>query len=568
MQEKTDTDATTGSKDHLTQITSVTSTTPSSTTTKPPLSKEGDLDSSTALASLPTTSNNSSSDDDDGGGDEALAFLTNHPRRREIFAEARAMLEDDATRAALVRKIDWNIAPLLCCVYFLQFLDKNTISYTSVMGMRQDTHMKGQQYNDISMLFYASYLVFEFPTQYLAQRLNRVSLYMGINIMLWGTVLACHAAATSFGALAVLRTLLGVFEACVPPLLVLIVAMWYRKEEQGRRISWFYVCNSVTKIFGGLVAYGISYVQGALATWRIFFLAIGLATVATGWAVAVWMPDSPVQARRFRDAEKVAVLLRIRDNQSGTQNKHLKKDQVREAFTDVRVWLICLSMMLIAIPNGGIANFNNILLTTFGYTPRQALLLDAPVGLLSGIFILTLGHLSDKLNDRSTISILCLLPTIAAGFLMFFLVDPQTGHPLSKPLLLLASLLSGSYNASFMVLLAWSASNIGGHSKKVTVNALALVCLSLGSMLGTQTFRASQKPIYQAGKLSIVVCLLADCVVLCVLRWCNARLNRRNEKVRRELGVVEGGVQERREVERVAWSDLGDRQNVFFRYTK
>lgn len=49
---------------------------------------------------------------------------------------------------------------------------------------------------------------------------------------------------------------------------------------------------------------------------------------------------------------------------SGTQNKHLKKDQVREAFTDVRVWLICLSMMLIAIPNGGIANFNNILLTT------------------------------------------------------------------------------------------------------------------------------------------------------------------------------------------------------------
>ncbi|KAK8173094.1 MFS transporter [Phyllosticta citrichinensis] len=520
------------------------------------------------------TTQTTPSDNDSDDGDEALAFLTNHPRRREIFAEARAILDDDAARAALVRKIDWNIAPLLCCVYFLQFLDKNTISYTSVMGMRQDTHMKGQQYNTISMLFYASYMLFEFPTQYLAQRFNRVSLYMGVNIMLWGIVLGSHAAATSFGALAVLRTLLGVFEACIPPLLVLIVAMWYRKEEQGRRISWFYVCNSVTKIFGGLVAYGISYVQGAMATWRIFFLAIGLATVATGWAVCVWLPDSPVQARRFRDAEKVAVLLRIRDNQSGTQNKHLKRDQVVEAFADVRVWLMCLSMMLIAIPNGGIANFNNILLTTLcaslplGYSNREALAFDAPTGLISGIFILALGHLSDRHNNRSTITILCLLPTIAAGFLMYYLVDPSTGHPRSKPLLLLASLLSGSYNASFMILLAWSASNVAGHSKKVTVNALALVCLSLGSILGTQTFRAAQKPVYAAGKLTIIVCLLADCVVLAALQWCNGRRNRRNEKVRRELGVVEGGPEWRREVERVAWGDVSDGRNVFFRYTR
>ncbi|KAK7545229.1 major facilitator superfamily domain-containing protein [Phyllosticta paracitricarpa] len=560
MQEKTTT--TTATTDDSTHITSVASTTTTTIVTPPcPL-----LTKETPLDAAFSTSASSNSEDDDG--DEALAFLTTHPRRREIFAEARAILDDDAARAALVRKIDWNIAPLLCCVYFLQFLDKNTISYTSVMGMRHDTHMKGQQYNDVGMLFYASYLVFEFPTQYLAQRLNRVSLYMGINIMLWGIVLGCHAAATSFGALAVLRTLLGVFEACIPPLLVLIVAMWYRKEEQGRRISWFYVCNSVTKIFGGLVAYGISYVQGAMATWRIFFLAIGLATVATGWAVCVRLPDSPVQARRFRDAEKVAVLLRIRDNQSGTQNKHLKRDQVVEAFTDVRVWLMCLSMMLTAIPNGGIANFNNILLTTFGYTNREALAFDAPIGFISGIFILTLGYLSDRYNNRSTISILCLLPTIAGGFLMFYLVDPSTGHPRSKPLLLLASLLSGSYNASFMVLLAWSASNVAGHSKKVTVNALALVCLSLGSILGTQTFRADQKPVYAAGKLSIVVCLMVDCVVLGVLQWCNGRLNRRNERVRRELGFREGGEEWRREVERVAWGDVSDGKNVFFRYTR
>lgn len=58
--------------------------------------------------------------------------------------------------------------------------------------------------------------------------------------MLWGVVLCCHAACTSFAGLAVCRTLLGVFESCVAPILVLIIAMWYKKEEQGRRVSFFY----------------------------------------------------------------------------------------------------------------------------------------------------------------------------------------------------------------------------------------------------------------------------------------------------------------------------------------
>lgn len=29
----------------------------------------------------------------------------------------------------------------------------------------------------------------------------------------------------------------------VAPILILIIAMWYKKNEQGRRVSWFYVCN-------------------------------------------------------------------------------------------------------------------------------------------------------------------------------------------------------------------------------------------------------------------------------------------------------------------------------------
>lgn len=86
--------------------------------------------------------------------DEALSFLENHPRSLEIAEAGSAILEDPAQLKKLLRKIDFTIAPLLAAVYFLQFLDKTTLSYTAVMGIRTDTHLKGQDYSDLSMLFY------------------------------------------------------------------------------------------------------------------------------------------------------------------------------------------------------------------------------------------------------------------------------------------------------------------------------------------------------------------------------------------------------------------------------
>lgn len=86
--------------------------------------------------------------------DEALGFLENHPRALEIAEEGNAILDDPRRLKKLIRKIDLTIAPLLASVYFLQFLDKTTLSYTAVMGIRTDTHLKGQDYSNVSMLFY------------------------------------------------------------------------------------------------------------------------------------------------------------------------------------------------------------------------------------------------------------------------------------------------------------------------------------------------------------------------------------------------------------------------------
>ena len=181
------------------------------------------------------------------------------------------------------------------------------------------------------LTIHSGFLAAEFPTQYLAQHISRLGVYLGANIMMWGLVLGFHAACHDFAGLSIVRTLLGVFESwyelsfvhirlqltfsSVAPILVLIIAMWYKKEEQGRRVSWFYVCNSLTQIFGGFTAYGVSFAHTKFASWRIFYIAIGGLTMVVGLLVCLYLPDSPVKAKRFTDAEKVAVLMRVKGNQ-------------------------------------------------------------------------------------------------------------------------------------------------------------------------------------------------------------------------------------------------------------
>ncbi|MCJ1407770.1 hypothetical protein MMC19_001841 [Ptychographa xylographoides] len=520
--------------------------------------------------------------------DEALTFLENHPRAAEIAEEGQAILEDPVQLKKLIRKIDFTIAPLLAAVYFLQFLDKTTLSYTAVMGIRTDTHLVGQDYSNLSMLFYVGFLAAEFPTQYLAQHLSRLGLYLGVNIMIWGLILGFHAACTTYAGLAICRTLLGIFESCVAPILVLIIAMWYRKMEQGRRVSWFYVCNSLTQIFGGFLAYGVTFAQTKFASWRIFYIAIGAMTMVVGLLVALYLPDSPVKAKRFTDAEKVAVLMRVKDNQrygfslllpilrllsnnfqriladittSGTQNARVKKEQVLETFRDVRVWLVCLATMLSSIPNGGLSNFSSILLTTFGYTSQQALILNTPSGLVGAVCVLAVGWLSDKWNDRSLVMLICITPTILGAALMIGL-DPN-GIPANKAGLLAASFLTGTFGAAFMLLLAWNASNIAGHSKKVTTNALTLVAFCVGNILGTQTFQATQAPGYLSGKISIVATLSALIFVIIALRLYNDHLNKQNRKTLAAMSEAEKTEMR----EKMAFADQTDRQNPFFVYT-
>jgi hypothetical protein len=47
----------------------------------------------------------------------------------------------------VLRKIDLRIIPILFVTYMLQYLDKNSINFSSVYGLQKGTHLVGQDYS-------------------------------------------------------------------------------------------------------------------------------------------------------------------------------------------------------------------------------------------------------------------------------------------------------------------------------------------------------------------------------------------------------------------------------------
>lgn len=85
----------------------------------------------------------------------------------------------------ILRKIDRYLLPLMWFCYGIQQTDKTATGTQAIFGLREDTHLHGQQFSWLTTIFYITYLCGEFPSNFLLQRwaLGRtLSIYM----LCWG----------------------------------------------------------------------------------------------------------------------------------------------------------------------------------------------------------------------------------------------------------------------------------------------------------------------------------------------------------------------------------------------
>ncbi|KAI9035728.1 MFS general substrate transporter [Aspergillus affinis] len=489
-----------------------------------------------------------------GGGDTALALFSDPSQPYEPLSTQEAKKLD--------RKIDWVILPYISVAYAFFYIDKTTLSYAAIFGIQEDLNLHGTQYSWLSSVFYFGFLVWAIPTNLALQRFP-VARYLGANIFAWGALLMAQAAARNFIQLAVLRALSGAAEACADPAFLLITSMWYTRKEQPLKIGLWYTANGFGVALGGLLGYGIGQIKGALPSWKYEFLIIGALCCAWGIVMYVFLPDSPVSAKGFSLAEKRTVVERLREDQTGVENKNFKGYQVLEAFMDYKLYLQFLISLMQSLVNGGISNFGTIIIKGFGFSTLGTTLMQIPYGAIIAISILLCIYLNRILppNNRCLLLVAFLLPNVAGAFgLRYVPQDNRAGR-------LICYYLTAPINASFVLLLSLQTANTAGHTKKVINSACLFLGYCVGNIAGPFFYKSEQSPTYILGIWSMIVSHLLEIVVVFVLRFLLARENKERDKLQGIDGVnvLERELHEQ-DVDASAFGDLTDKENLNFRY--
>ncbi|CAK7221251.1 hypothetical protein SEUCBS140593_004508 [Sporothrix eucalyptigena] len=473
------------------------------------------------------------------------AVAVNSQRDNALYREALARYPTDDSidpveEKKLLRKLDRRVLWILGVCYFFYYVDKTTLSYGAIFGIKKDLNLVGDQYSWLSSVFYFGWLVWSIPSNLLLQR-SPPGYYLALNIFLWGVFLMVQAAVNSFASLAVLRVISGAFEAIADPAFMLFTSMFYTKAEQPWRISVWYLWNGLGVAGGGLLGYGIGQIKGSLASWRFEFIIVG--ALCAGWGIALFflLPNSPGQFRGFTHDETLLMIARMRRNST---------------------WLFFILGFVSAVPNGGISNFSTLVIQGLGFDTLHTALLGIPQGATVVIWIL-LGALANHHmppNSRTLVCAAFMLPTIA-GALGFLLApnDAYVGR-------LICFYLTGSYQASFVICLSLVTSNTGGQSKKMIVSGIIWLGSCVGSISSPFFYKTNQAPNYPLGIGSLLVANIIEFVLFFVFRYSFMYENKRKERQRTALQAAGAGAVTTPGLNDTAFSDLTDKENPNFVY--
>ncbi|RFU30475.1 hypothetical protein B7463_g5877, partial [Scytalidium lignicola] len=465
--------------------------------------------------------------------DKALALLATH---HVVFdpnsPEARRVL----------RKIDWRVMPLVFRVYLLQLMDKNALSFAAIMGVQKDTHLTADQYSWLGSMVYFGYLGGDIPAAYLMQRVP-LAKYLSVMCMLWGIVVAMHAVCPNFASLAAVRLLLGFIEVCTTPAVMYITSSWYMKNEQITRVGLWYTTSGWAAVFGGFFAWAIYHANSF--RWQGLFVFYGALTFCLGVIMFFFLAASPTEAKWLTEDEKVIALERVRDNKTGTEVWKFSWAQLKEAFLDIRLYMMFLLLVSTGLPNGGVTAFGTFtsqrpsIIAGFGFSTEQTTLLNMGSGSsqVAGTFV---AMFIAKYTNRTIAGIYTLILACVDCAMML-------GIPSSN---------NGARYGGYILTMQCS-----GTTKKIAFGAAYQLGYAVGNIIGPQTYRSNQAPNYYTAKYTMLAFLIFTAILIAIYGMIHKIWNTRRDK--RDAIQPEGTILH---FENEEFADITDFKMRSFRY--
>lgn len=251
---------------------------------------------------------------------------------------------------------------------------------------------------------------------------------------------------------------------------------------------------------------------------------------------------------------------RVRDNQTGIKHQKILPYQIREALLEPRVWFIAGQQLSIGIINSSIANFMSALFRGFGYTSVESVKWQLPNGAFQLVCTVAAGYTVSKVKNASILTILVVhIPSLAG------IIGVATIHLEHRLALTACCWLLNVVGAA--IILNWSiiASNVAGHTKRMTVNGLNFVCYASGNIIGPFMFTPEEAPRYMTAIRALIGVYASSMFFTALIGACmwlsNRNRNRQHESV--AIDAQEGIAEDAPEA---GFQDRTDKELRSFRY--
>ncbi|CAG8972961.1 hypothetical protein HYALB_00008321 [Hymenoscyphus albidus] len=440
----------------------------------------------------------------------------------------------------VLRKIDMRVLPLMLGAYFLQQLDKSSLSSTSIFDIQKAAGLHGRQYSWLGSVLYIAQLVMQPLGAILLVKLPTGKL-ISTAIFFWGVTMCGMAGCKNFQQLLATRFLLGAFESLIGPSLVAVTQMWWRRSEQTNRTSAWNAMNGFTVVFGSLSTYGLGHIKSdTLHSYQIIFLYCGGLTLVFSVISFIFFPDSPMEAKFWKEGERDIAIERLRANQMGIVSRKWRWDHVWEAVLDPKTWCWFCLCMTISIPSGGIGTFGPLIVQSFGFDQFETILFNFPIGFLNIVAILGGGWLATRIKSKGVVISILATPCIV-GAAMLLTLHRGKG---SKGPLLVAYYFTSFLSGITPLVYSWHVQNTAGDTKrKVTTgksefnnSGIVFVGMCAGNIIGPLLYSVEDKPYYRKGLISnLIMFALLEVLVVLIMLYLNF-LNIKHSHMRTAVG--------------------------------
>ncbi|TVY81581.1 putative transporter [Lachnellula suecica] len=455
---------------------------------------------------------------------------------RHLFDPELTWTEEEEKK--LVRRLDWRVCLWACVMFFALQVDRGNLVQAVSDNMLNDLRLNTNDYNFGNTIFLFSFLLAELPSQLLSKKMGP-DRWIPMQITLWSIVAMSQSTITNKSGFYATRSILGLLEGGFIADIVLWLSYFYTSRELPTRLSFFWTTLSVTTIVTSLLAFALLHMRGVhgWAGWRWLFLIEGIITLLLGLSSFFMMPASAVQTKTwfrpkgwFTDREVAIVVNRVLRDDPSKGDMHNRQAitprRLWEAAKDYDLWPLYAIGLIAYIPQAPPSTYISLTLKSLGFSTFSTNLLTIPYSVGHIITLLCITALSERLNERTLVSMIQPLWTLPCVIALRFwpgaLTDAWGTFALTTVLL--------SYPYCHAILVGWTSKNSNNVGTRSVAAALYNMAVQLGNICSNFIYRTDDKPLYRRGNQNLIIVNVLVIVVFLLTKVYYVTKNRSRDR--------------------------------------